>query len=477
MGFFQGVQNLMRFVSGFPNPDDIYGTIAARAEMIGRARSYRVGEQEKQLKTAPGRSDDNLRCNLVRKAINQSVYLLVGKGVDFDLPGDTETPEEIWLNAVWDANKKSILLHRAAQNAAEAGNGYLKIVPDGVVGKINNREVPLPRLVNIDPMWVEMDTNPEDFEQVIRYTIRFSTVGPDGKERLRKQVIEYQDNDVDGYWIIADYYNDHTTSGKWMLMQEVKWDYPFAPMIEWQNLPSPNSVYGEPDITNDVIELQDRLNFVASNINKIIRHHAHPKSWGINISLPPRKKEDQESSWNPEEMVIFQGGQDSKIGNLEMQSDLKSSMEFFDTISKSILDNTSTVDVNNLKDKLGQLTNFAVKVLFNDALSKMNVKRELMGDMLTELNSRLLELGGFANTDPGIVVWPRDVLPVNEKEIIEMQKTELEIGIVDKQTIATERGRDWEQVQERLAEEKTNNEDVSAQIVRIFERGTPNEMQ
>jgi hypothetical protein len=47
-------------------------------------------------------------------------------------------------------------------------------------------------------------------------------------------------------------------------------------MIHWQNLPNPVDVYGVPDVTTDVIELQDRANFVASNISKLIRLYAHP---------------------------------------------------------------------------------------------------------------------------------------------------------------------------------------------------------
>lgn len=461
MGFFDGLKNVVNFITTFPDPDDIFGTRKKYENYVQKRRDYRLGEQDKQLKVKFGQSDDNVRCNLIGKAINQSVYLLVGKGVEFDLPGDDDTREDMWLKACWKANNKQILLHRAVQNACEAGNGYIKIIPDGIYGMLNGKETAFPRLVCLDPKWMSMDTNPEDFEQVIRYTIRFTTVGPDGKERARKQVIEF----VNDYWLISDYYNDHTTAGKWILMSEVRWDYNFAPIMHWQNLPSPNSVFGEPDINDDVIELQDRYNFVASNINKIIRYHAHPKTFGINVGKPDKE------SWGADQMVLFNsGGENAKLDNLEMQSDLESSINFFNLLGKSILDNTSTVDVNNLKDKLGQLTNFAVRVLFNDALNKMDVKRQLLEPALQDLNHRLLVLAGLPD-DPGEVIWPESVLPVNETEVLNSQKTEMEMGIVSKQTVSMERGRDYEQEQERINEESANESNVGNEILKVFERG------
>ena len=478
MGFFDGLKNFMNFISFFPAENDLYGEDFDRLKEIDLRRNYRLGNQQKQLKIKEGQTDDNLRCNLIGKAINQSVYLLVGKGVDFDLPGDDETPEELWLNACWEANKKQILLYRSAQNAAESGNGYIKIIPDGVYGRLNGKDVLFPRLINIDPLWMTMDTNPEDFEQVIRYSIRFNTVAPDGKERARREIIEYHDADIndngipvgEGYWTISEYFNDHTTGGKWILMEApIRWDYTFAPIVEWQNLISPNSIYGEPDTSDDILELQDRLNFVASNINKIIRYHAHPKTYTIGLGKPAK------DSWGADQIVQFMtAGSDTKgeIANLEMQSDLKSSLEFFGLVSKSILDNTNTVDVNNLKDKLGQLTNFAVRVLFNDALSKMNIKRELFGDALRDLNHRLLTLGGFANADPGEVKFPDNVLPINEQEVINIQKQEMEMGVVSKQTVALERGRDYEEEQGRMSEEQENNTTIGAEILKTFEKGT-----
>jgi hypothetical protein len=69
------------------------------------------------------------------------------------------------------------------------------------------------------------------------------------------------------------------------------------------------------------------------------------------------------------------------------------------------------------------------------------------------------------------------VLPINEQEVINTQKSELEIGIVSKQTISQERGRDYEQEQERMSNEQANDTNIGAEILKTFEAGVPKEVQ
>jgi len=208
--------------------------------------------------------------------------------------------------------------------------------------------------------------------------------------------------------------------------------------------------------------MQDRLNFIASNISKIIRYHAHPRTYTMGAGAMSKE------TWGPDQIVQF-GNADGKIANLEMQSDLASSQNFFLTIRQALFDITRTVDIDSVADKLGALTNFGLKVLYNDALAKVNSKRELYGDALLDLNSRLLEMNGMDN-DPGEIVWP-DVLPVNGMELSSELQQDLGMGILDKQSAALIKGYDWEQVQERLGEEGEENNDVGTAILNAFNRG------
>jgi hypothetical protein len=115
-----------------------------------------------------------------------------------------------------------------------------------------------------------------------------------------------------------------------------------------------------------------------------------------------------------------------------------------------------------MADKLGALTNFGLRVLFMDALAKLHTKQELYGDALLELNRRLLVIGGFANTDPGAIIWP-EVLPVNEAEQVQAITSDLTNELVSKQTASTVRGYDWEQEQERIKADKAEAQATLAQ--------------
>jgi hypothetical protein len=212
-----------------------------------------------------------------------------------------------------------------------------------------------------------------------------------------------------------------------------------------------------------LIELQDRVNFVSSNISKIIRYHAHPKTWGRGAGVGNRM------SWGADEMVMI-NGPDAVLQNLEMQSDLASSREFRDELKAALMEISRTVDLSSMKDNVGALTNFGLRVLYNDALDKCSTKRDIFGDALIELVHRLLVLDNRPG-ESGEVVWP-DPLPVNETEEVQAYGFDLDNGLVSKQTISTRRGYDFEAESELIDEEKQANDNIGSMLLRAFDRGT-----
>lgn len=451
--------NLRRGAISFLFPNGLYGIEDQRIMDMQLRREYRRGKHRQQITPKPGRTDDNIYINFCGLVIDRSISMLFGNGIEFDLPGEDETAEQQYIDKVWAVNKKEILTHRMGMFGCEDGTVYTKIVPGGLI----DNEVLYPRMVLVDPKWVEMDTNPEDFEQVIRYTISFTTTGPDGKEVARKQIHEYQDATEN--WLIGDWQASSATGGKWELMQQEIWDYSFPQIHHGQNLPSADDVYGIPDLTDDIINLQDKLNFLAANINKIIRLHAHPKIWSYGLGTDNRDV----ISLDVGEMVAANQA-DAYMKAFEMNSDLSASSSFFTLMRQAFFDVARTVDLDSVQDKLGALTNFGLKVLYQDAINKVKTKQQLYGDYLCEINRRLLILAGFANIDPGEVVWP-EPLQKNGKEESEELKLDLELGLVDKQTAAVKKGYDWNVVQERLKEQNVNDTTVGNEILRLFERG------
>src|SRR5690606_34619066 len=94
------------------------------------------------------------------------------------------------------------------------------------------------------------------------------------------------------------------------------WPWEWPPIIDCQNLPQANEYYGRSDIQEHVVNLQKSLNFVVSNLQRIIKFHAHPKTWGQGFK-------PGELKMGVDETIVLPNG--ATLQNLEMLSDLTSS--------------------------------------------------------------------------------------------------------------------------------------------------------
>lgn len=409
---------------------------------------YRRGIQRMPLKSR----EDSIIVNFTGLIVDRAVSMLFGKPITFNLPGEVDEPEQLYIDNVWDNNHKSYLLKSLALYGAESGTCFIKILPDGTVDR---QGYAIPRLVALDPATVKIDTKLDDYTDVIRYTIAYAV--DEGNDRVyHKQVIEKQVYN----WLITDYKSKN--GDRWVQIDQRTWEWEFAPIVHWQNLTEAGTPYGRPDVTNDIIDLQDKLNFVVSNTAKIIKYHAHPKTWGKSIGKL------NEAHWGVDDMILSDNA-DAMISNLEMSSDLGSSLNFIKFVRQALFDVARSVDIDSLADKLGALTNFGLKVLYQDAISKLDDKRGSYGDGLVQVNHILLELAGMPS-DGGVIIW-EDYLPSSEVEQITSLKSDMEMGLVSKQTAARMRGYDWEDEEERINDEKVAGDNVGAALLRAFGQG------
>lgn len=416
-------------------------------------REYRRGQHKAPIKSA----DDAIIVNFIGLLVDRSVASLFGKEPEFDLPGESDAPEQQYIDEVWRANRKMQLLKRSAVYGAESGTCYVKILPDAAVTKEGKL---IPRLVVLDPATVTMDALPEDIDTVYRYTIAYTITDPvTNKEKGFRQVTEHDAET--GYWNITDY--ESINGARWTVTNEQAWEWDFAPIVHWHNLPDVGSVYGRPDITADLIDLQDKINFVSSNTAKIIKYHAYPKTWARGF------QNSGKIAWGVDEMITTTDA-NALIQNLEMQSDLSSSLSFIRYLRQALFDVSRAVDIDSMADKLGSLTNFGLRVLYQDAISKLEEKRGLYGEGIIEINHRLLALAGAPDTDGGEVKW-KDLLPTNETELSQAIKTDLELGLVSKQTASGLRGYTWADEEERMTGEKVANDNLGAALLRAFGQG------
>lgn len=417
------------------------------------AMRYYSGAQPKQLRVAPQQFDDNLTANLCGVITDRAVSQLVGHGLEFDFEGDAETAAEQWLKAALDANHFEILSQRAALSAALAGTGYITLMPDAMIGEDGQS---YPRIVLLSPQFMTIDTLPDDWEIVTRYTMQYKSKDLGGKDIAKRRVWE---NDPEtGRWAIVDYESRGQYLPRWEEVARMDWQYDFPPVLHWQNIPALDSQYGKPEIDVDGYELQDRLNFTQSNISKIIRLYAHPQRYMVNASAGARVDVGPDQIPNITADATAGGG----LFQLPVVGDLASSMEFAANVRHTLFDITRTVDLDSLEDKLGQVTNFGLRVLYQDNMSKVQTKRRLFEDMLEELGRRMCMMAGVPFV-PFEVVWP-EIIPVNLAEQAQLDQAQLTMGIVSKQTLSDRYGLDYETEQERITqEEQTGYERLPAQ--------------
>jgi hypothetical protein len=249
---------------------------------------------------------------------------------------------------------------------------------------------------------------------------------------------------------------------EWQVTNDVAWPFDWAQIIDWQNLPDPRSYYGDWDLTNP--QLNDALNFVASNTQRIIRYHAHPRTIGTGFRMADMQQDASVDAF------FTVASPDAKINNLEMQSDLASSMGYMQQLQAQFWAEHRGVDLTSIKDRLGQLTNFGLRVLFGDALDKLDTKRELYGMGLQAVNRRTLELLGYGPDNLTDIVW-QDAMPTNALEEVQVEQAKLDMGIESKQTAAMALGLDWEQEQERMEDEQQGQADLGTMLLSAFERG------
>lgn len=419
---------------------------ATDLERYQEAWAAYIGDMPDTLKTVKGKPDDNTKVNYIRTVVDKGVSVLFGTGITFDLDAtaDERTPPEAWLDEVLRVNRFAVLLHKLGINGAIYGHPFLKIQPGAKY----------PRLINIPPEYVTVVGDPDDIEAVNAYIIQYTVIDLDGRPRDSRQTVERGET---GRWIVRD--ETRTAYGPWITEQESVWPYDWPPIIDCQNLPCPNDYYGLPDIGRDVVALNRSVNFVLSNVQRIIRFHAHPKTVAKGVSA-------SQIDVSVDELIVL-NAPDADLFNLEMSTDLGSSIEYFKRLREALHEVTRTPEVATGKlEGAGALSGVALRILYGPLEEKTQTKRLTYGEMLIELCRRLLEMGGFGSENIVTIEWPA-IVPTNEVEEREVAIMDEQLG-ASKDTLLTRLGYDADDEKEKR---DAQGADMADQLLTAFDRG------
>jgi hypothetical protein len=391
----------------------------ARQKKIAQAWKAYEGDLEKPLRQMPDQPDDNVMSNRCVQIVNAGVDFLFGQ--ELEISAEEGAPQEAQelLDTTWGRKEARIpLLQKLAMNGALAGQSFLRIVPEP-----DNTY----RLVIVDPCTVFIKTAPQDCETVLLYCIEYSTnekVNGKSVEVFYREEIQRIDPDNDGddgnpfadtdaTWQIQ-HWSRQGAQGAWTPAGEpIAWNYPFPPLFTCQNLPKPNDSWGYPDITPDIIGLNNSLNLLQSNINRIEKIYGGPILYATGMG-------DGEIDIKPGKIIKLPLP-DSKIVAVSIAADVANALNFANNV-RSDMDEQSAVPgvaTGRIADiPRGTISGIALNLLFMPLLKKTGKKQCLYGEMIINVSKALFVLNGLSGDIDVTLSW---VSPLPDDNLADVQ--------------------------------------------------------
>ena len=407
-------------------------------------RQY-YGKADKPMAVKSGKPDDNVRLNFARMVVDKGVSFLFGKEVKFELTEGEKTAPEQWLDDCWAANRKMTTLQKIALNGAVCGHPFVRLYTEP--GK------KFPRVIVLDPETVTVSLAADDIDTVYGYKIQYPSIDPTTDKAVTvRQVIER-----DGaYWKIIDQ-RGQIDNGTWETISDTKWPYTFAPIVHCQNLPAPNEFWGISDIEDDLIEVMNANNFIMSNLVKIVRYHGHPITWGTGF-----RPEQMDTSVD-KTIILPVGGE---LQYLEMTGDMDKILSIYKELRQFTHELSRVPEVSTGKtESIGQLSGVALEILYQPLLEKTETKRMTYGDMLIEINRRLLAIGGYGDELYTELRW-QEMLPKDQLVQAQAALTLKQLG-VSGDTLLQEFGYNPDTEREKRALES----DLGSALLKAFDQG------
>lgn len=425
--------------------DQVKAAEADRQHRMMKAQAAFDGQYDAQLKTEPGKPDDNTDPNYAAVIVQNGVDFLFGKGVDVEIGGDedTEGPAEKYLNTIWPEEERTCDLIDLATNGAIHGHAWLKIVLTNDV----------PSVMVMDSMNLSAEWDSDNYKQPLRYFNQYNTV-VNGKPKIRRERVERQG----AGWVIY-YEESQPDSNVWtQFAPPVIWNYPFAPFFHCKNLPAPNEFYGKPDLTTNVLRLIHRLHRLDGLIDKIIRAHASPKPVA-------RGMRPQELKTGTED-TLFLPDKEQELTLLEMTGDLTNALERRRMLRETLAEISHVPEIATGKtDNIGKLSGLALQILYSPLLKQTDKKRLTYGLLIVQVVKALLVIG--RQKDDAVTLNWSNPLPRDTQSEVDGALSKKQLGISE-DSLMRELGYDPEVEREKR---KLDSQTMGQQILSAFNEG------
>lgn len=393
-----------------------------RQKAIALAWKAYCGELDPPLQKTPEGVDPNVLSNRMSPIVDGGVDFLFGKEVEFAVEDSAPDEAQQLLDTVWGRKEKRIpLLQDLAMNGAIAGQSFLRIVP----GPKNTY-----RLVVVDPaIVVGVQTAPQDCETVLLYCIEYcqdaQVNGKAVKIFYREEIVRvdplYDDDNIEDQdaseldtevtWSIQHWtrIGDSKTGDKgstWMPAGEpIVWPYEFAPLFSCKNLPNPNSFWGKPDVSPDLIGMNKALNLVQSCINLVELLYGQPILYANGVG-------DQVIDVRTGKIIALPLPE-SKISAVAISSEVPAALDFAvnlrsDIDEQSHVPGVATGRISELPR--GNMSGIAIELLFMPLLKKTEGKRCRYGELMIDVCKALFVLNHLSPDIDVELAWQNPLI-------------------------------------------------------------------
>lgn len=445
-------QSLTQQLANAPIPQ---ADVDRKHQMSEAWKSYR-GELPDPLKVRTNQPNDNVKTNRCSPVVDKGVSFLFGPTLKIECgypeqENDYQSRMQTFVDGLWgDDDDKMTLLSQSAINGGVCGQVFIKLIP--AQGRMK-----YPRIVVLDPLLVRIVTAPDDCSLTLAYIIEY----PGTNDRQKRQIIARVDPDnlasvagawdLDDTWEITDFERRGPVGAWYQCGASQVWPWPFAPIFTNQNLPNPNEPWGRADLTPDVIAMNKVLNFNESNVSRILKYHAHPKTWGKGFR-------HSQVNMAVDDIFIIES-MDGTLQNLEMHSDLASSLNFISMLRDS-MDEQSRVPaiaLGRMENMVrGDISGVALQLLFQPLIEKTTQKQRLYGRTIREVSRAALVMAGLLPLEqyedyPVELHW-QPLLPIDDLQAAQTAQVYKLLG-VSTQTLLQRLGFDPDDEAEKNANE------------------------
>src|SRR5260221_1076614 len=268
MGFPLPTQELYEINQRYWDQGNDWSQVAPAEAMERQDRAYH-GNFKKWLRQTDQRElDHNVSDNRCEPIVATGVDFLLGEEVTFEVMDDSaieengdptdqtdETAQE-YLDAVWEANVKMPTLSEEEINKAVFGHGFIKLIPDDPDMPAAPGGQVIPSLAVLNPMQMQVKTQPVDVRKVARYAFYYTDVDeqtgatlycrqltvrlPGGGWEIHDQVKSGagtgSDLSVAGALSLLSPQSEQEADKQWVDTKVTPWSYTWSPIHDGKNL-------------------------------------------------------------------------------------------------------------------------------------------------------------------------------------------------------------------------------------------------